>query len=876
MAIMSPRPTSRLAPLALVLGLLAAAAACGGDDGNGPRTGGPASLHVVSGGGQQGPIALPLPAPIVLEVQDAAGGVVAGATVVFDAPLGSGVDPESTVTDAAGRVSTVWTMPQTPQSLLLHARVPDVDTVYIDATAVAGDVASIEVVRGDSQAALVGTALDTAVVIQLRDSLGNGVAGRYVVAAVAAGQGSVAPDSVLTDAAGQATFTWTMGPTKGYDSLRFTHATTERRIGAIALPPIVPDSVALGGPHTCFIATAGPTRCFGLNVWGEVGNGDTTAALTPTPVGADPGFRALAAGIRHTCGLTASNALYCWGDALVPLGLVPTLQSVGLTAVQLVAGHDFTCALTAAGAGSCWGRNDGGKLGDGSTTDQPLPVPIAGGLRWRQLDADLEGACGLTTGGRAYCWGYGQTTPRRVPGNLRFSTIAVSAPESCGLTVDGEVWCWSLLGLPAKVSGAVAFAQLSGGSAGFCGAAVSGTGYCWGLNGDGQVGDGTYTDRPTPVPVSSGAAFRAVYRGEVHSCGRTTAGGLLCWGGNASTILGTGATNRPAPVTVAGGLTFAALAAGDYFTCGRTAADAYCWGRNDYGQLGDGSTTDHPLPAPVSAGSTWTDLQVGVISACGIGSGGARCWGSGVTAPVTVAAGVPLVTLDAGYGHYCGRTAAGGGWCWGSNFYGQVGDSSTTDRAAPVPVAGGHTWSSLSAGQAHTCGVDTQGHGFCWGSAYALGTGNVDYFYPGPVSGGLIFTRIEASNSFYAGCGLTPTGEAWCWGMPNASTVPVKVPAGQAYTALTIGNSHACALTSQGQAECWGANTAGQLGDGTATDRTSPVAVLGNHTWSSLSAGREHTCGVTVEGETFCWGGNDFGELGIGSTTRVAVPVVVW
>jgi alpha-tubulin suppressor-like RCC1 family protein len=92
--------------------------------------------------------------------------------------------------------------------------------------------------------------------------------------------------------------------------------------------------------------------------------------------------------------------------------------------------------------------------------------------------------------------------------------------------------------------------------------------------------------------------------GEAHNCMVSTAGIASCWGANGVGQLGDGSlTQRSTPVPVSGGYTFSLLTAGSGYTCGlTTSGEAYCWGSNTAGQLGDGTTSDSPLPVRVVSG----------------------------------------------------------------------------------------------------------------------------------------------------------------------------------------------------------------------------------------------------------------------------------
>ena len=221
---------------------------------------------------------------------------------------------------------------------------------------------------------------------------------------------------------------------------------------------------------------------------------------------------------------------------------------------------------------------------------------------------------------------------------------------------------------------------------------------CWGDNSGGQLGDGTKTNRTTPVDVvtlTSGVADVAA--GTAHTCALTTAGGVKCWGRNEAGQLGDGTTtNRLTPVDVSGlSSGVAALSADAFHTCALTTAGGLkCWGSNNRGQLGDGTTTNRSTPVDV----------------VGLSSGAAAVSAGGV--------------------HTCALTTAGGGKCWGGNEFGQLGDETTTNRTTPVGVVGlASGVAAVSAGSSHTCALTTAGGVKCWGSSLVgqLGDGSAGF-----------------------------------------------------------------------------------------------------------------------------------------------------
>jgi hypothetical protein len=237
----------------------------------------------------------------------------------------------------------------------------------------------------------------------------------------------------------------------------------------------------------------------------------------------------------------------------------------------------------------------------------------------------------------------------------------------------GEVKCWGLndhgqLGdgtttdrlVPTAVSGlGTSGSYVFAGSGHTC-AGVSGLGVeCWGLNDHGQLGDGTTTDRLTPVAVSGSGGFYDLTAGTSHTCASEAHVGVLCWGSNAHGELGDGTTTDRATPVVVSGLGYLSgdvnqLAAGNDFTCAVAGGAAVCWGGNEFGQLGDGTTIDSTTPVTVSGLSSGVDY------------------------------------IAAGFGHACAIVNNLSGMkCWGLNDHGQLGDGTTVNSSTPVDVLAG-------------------------------------------------------------------------------------------------------------------------------------------------------------------------------------------
>ena len=351
-----------------------------------------------------------------------------------------------------------------------------------------------------------------------------------------------------------------------------------------------------------------------------------------------------------------------------------TQFSPRLSFSSITVGAYHSCGVTKVGKAYCWGEN-GGRLGNGSTVDSSKPVAVSGGLTFISLSAGGAATCGITTGGAAYCWGNNGS------GQLGNDTQASST-------------------VPVPVSGGLAFTSVSVGLFHVCGIATTGAAYCWGDNSDGELGYGTLPGvvypvpggPPTPVlistvpvPVSGGQTFtslsasRIYFAGGSYTCGLATGGAAYCWGSNLMGALGIGDItlgNRSVPAPVLGGLTFISLTT-EFGTCGVTPSNStYCWG----GQIDN----------------------TGAIAY--------------IPAPMLVPNGIKFVSLSAKGDHVCGVSINGAAYCWGMNSNGQTGNGATSYYVfTPATVSGGIQFSSVSVGESHTCGVSTDGTGYCWG-----------------------------------------------------------------------------------------------------------------------------------------------------------------
>jgi alpha-tubulin suppressor-like RCC1 family protein len=421
--------------------------------------------------------------------------------------------------------------------------------------------------------------------------------------------------------------------------------------------------VSAGYNHSLILASDYKVWACGQNAYGQCGVSGAENKTTPVNVVDTSGIGSLsaitkvAAGGYHSVALKSDGEVYSWGmatngqlgDGNISNRYIPTGALGGMPAcVVISAGEYFTATVDHVGRAWAWGFNSSGQLGNGTVATSLIPVQVVGSGGNGSIACGAYHVLSTNTLGAIVSWGgndhgqlgIGSKLNKRKYIDIQGILDILPLPDviratgghqhSLALKNDGTVWAWGLnnygqLGdgtttnklSPVQVSGLTGIIDIQAGWYHSLALKNDGTVWAWGWNDYGQLGDGTTTTITTPVQVLGGSmgSVNAIEAGWFHSLAITSAGAIWAWGGNDDGQLGDGTTTtRTSPVSVAG--TFTDIYAGGKFSAARTSVGGfYTWGRNNVGQLGDGTTTSHYTPTVVP------DLTTGVTSVAACGDG---------------------------------------------------------------------------------------------------------------------------------------------------------------------------------------------------------------------------------------------------------------
>jgi alpha-tubulin suppressor-like RCC1 family protein len=359
---------------------------------------------------------------------------------------------------------------------------------------------------------------------------------------------------------------------------------------------------------------------------------------------------------------------------------------------------------------------------------------------------------------------------------------------------------------------------------------------------------------------------------------------------------------------------FSKISSGNYHNIAiKPNGTIYTWGNRSsgLGTLGLGSATGPAILTPTQVGTAtnWTDISTGKYNTYAIKSDG-TLWGTGYDNHGQVGDGTygtshviytfTQIGTDTNWKTTSGTTDSTIGlktngtlWGWGFNYYGQVGDGTTTERHTPVQIGSDANWKAISSGIfSFNIALKTNGTLWGWGVhgganclGQGIGTGNIAY-YPSPIQigadtdwstmdSGLQHTlALKTNGTLYifgsgvngsGGNGLTETG----------FLTPTQIGTDSNWAQVSAGFNTSYAIKTDGTLWAWGQNDYGQLGDGTLVDKGYPTQIGTDTNWASVQAGYRHCIALKTDGSLWAWGDNSLSQLGISTTASSSIPVQI-
>lgn len=655
--------------------------------------------------------------------------------------------------------------------------------------------------------------------------------------------------------------------------------------------------------HSCAVMTDKTVRCWGHGGSGILGNNNTADQNTPVTVYKENGsplsdIVQVSTDWDHNCAVATNGSVWCWGNnGQYDLGdgtatskntAVEIYGAAG--AVKVEAGVDMSCASYADGSMKCWGQGASYGLGNGTTATKTTPTPVTVMNNVRDFDIGYHNTCAINNDDELYCWGYGLSGQIGNGSTANVSTAVL-------VMVDVKSVNTSMLNYYHSTNGHYYYGST-------CAVKNDGTIWCWGSGAYGRNGDGTTTDRSSPVQVYRDDNRDGISDGPLtnvvkvkttgwNTCAITSDTQLWCWGYNGYNRLGDGTSvDRSVYAIKVPGVGGEGLLTGvvdfdisTYFTYGLIAVlnngKAVAWGGGSSGFLGNGASLQAPYPTYV------------------------RNEGTG---------GSSFVEGSVAEGHLMNNSVTNEKIADGSITLNKL-DFSSTSMALPVPYMSTAERNAITPSKngfmiinSETFEINYMANGV-WkagaggGGAPAPNSVENQHINNGAVTAdkidlsgtnnALVFTNMttDQRNALATPTdGMivynTDTDQLNVYGNGGWKNVIDKLPSegpDAMFTHVTSGRYHACTIMSDKTVRCWGDNSGGKLGDNTQTHRYFPKNVY-TSTGEPLSnviqidSTRDFTCAATANGDVYCWGIGDNGENGDGTTgnnlTAKKIPTI--
>lgn len=688
--------------------------------------------------------------------------------------------------------------------------------------------------------------------------------------------------------------------------------------------------LSVGREYSLAIKSDGSLWAWGINNFGQLGDGTLTNSSTLVQIGDQTDWQQIYAGSLFSLAVKTDGTLWGWGNnSLGQLGngvttsvSIPVQISTDTNWQTLETGSNHTLAIKSDGTLWAWGFNSYGQLGDGSEINRFTPVQIGAESNWQSIAAGDENSFAIKSDGTLWGWGRNRdgrlgdgsfservNTPIQIGSDTNWQQIKTGSGFSVALKTDGSLWAWGRnfsgeLGnggtlssaIPVRIGSELDWQQLAAGTSRSFAIKSDGTLWAWGSNIGGELGDGTTISKNSPVQVGMEKNWHTIGSGYTHSVAINTDGKMYAWGHNYYGQLGFDAVEIvafPVQDIPYSDTSWLQASSGDQHSLAITDdGRLLSWGGNTSRQLGDGTSSDfRNTPEPLGIDLDWRTVKAGKSHSLGIKTNGTLwAWGNNTlgqlgdgsavakSTPVRIGSDLDWQKLAAGNNHSLAIKADGTLWAWGLNTRGQLGNGVTNNIFIPTQISMDTNWLSIYAGAEFSLGIKTDGTLWTWG-ANGLGqlgdNTTINKLLPTQVSSDLTWQNASVGANYVLA--IKANGTLWAWGFNQDGQLGNGIIQNQ-LTPIQIGDKNSWvkvaapfAIDSDNRLWAWGNNDYGQLGIGSKIAKASPTQVGSDSNWMNMSGGN-HALGIKTNGTLWAWGNNQNGQLGDGSNIDSVIP----
>ena len=617
--------------------------------------------------------------------------------------------------------------------------------------------------------------------------------------------------------------------------------------------------------RTFSIKTDGTLWGWGVNTAGQLGFNNVISRSSPVQIGTLNDWSSVSLASRFTIALRDNGTLWSWGTGTY--GELGANRSNNSSPVQIgtlntwskiAAGYYRGFAIKTDNTLWGWGGSFYGELGDNTIVTKSSPVQIGNEGNWLDVSSGLFHTIAVKTNGTLWAWGNiddGQLGNDESAFQLKKITLSSSWAKVSGakgqvnnshtmaIKTDGTLWGWGSnaggqLGdgtdtnriSPIQIGNLNDWSNISCGDRFSISIKTDGTLWAWGINNNGQLGDGTSITKTSPVQIGTLNNWSSVSSNS-HTMAIKTDGTLWGWGVNGSAQIGNGSvSNVSSPVQIGTLSNWSAVSAGQNHSIAvKTDGTLWGWGTNNEGQLGDGTKITRFSP-----------IQIGTLTN----------WSSNISASTSYSMAIKT---------------DGTLWAWGLNNVGQYGDNTNVFRSSPIQIGNENTWSKIKSINSTNIAFKTDGTLWGWGNnssglipEYSIITrsspvqiGTLNTWIDGDITS-VNLAIIDNSNEMYV------SGLAGYNGVHVNKSSPIQIGTltnwSKVYTALDT----SFAFKTDNTLWAWGLNSNGIFGNSSNSDvYSSPVQIASHYTLNGKISVNSQTIAIQNSENELIFSGNE-------------------